>query len=163
MIWQIWMKCEMIRKIWKKSKLKSEKIWKIWKKSKLNSEMIWKIWKISVLVIITPKGTSSPSSSSSSSDLPLVTFFFQCPMFNCHTLICSSFLNIRLALKRAVKIRWLDSWCDVIFTVTSSMNHALSKARSGLKSLKIGSLDMQGLNKSSLIYTCHNTSISNLV
>jgi hypothetical protein len=60
------MKCEMIRKIWKKSKLKSEKIWKIWKKSKLNSEMIWKIWKISVLVIITPKGTSSPSPSSSS-------------------------------------------------------------------------------------------------
>ena len=27
-----WMKCEMIWKIWKKSKLKSEKIWKIWKK-----------------------------------------------------------------------------------------------------------------------------------
>ena len=24
--------CEMIWKIWKKSKLKSEKIWKIWKK-----------------------------------------------------------------------------------------------------------------------------------
>jgi hypothetical protein len=45
--------CEMIWKIWKKSKLKSEKIWK---KGKLNSEMIWKI---SVLVIITPKETSS--------------------------------------------------------------------------------------------------------
>ena len=28
------------------------------------------------------------------------------------------------------------------------MNDALSKARSGLKSLKTGSLDMQGLNKS---------------
>ena len=47
--------CEMIWKIWKKSKLKSEKIWK---KGKLNSEMIWKI---SVLVIITPKETSSSS------------------------------------------------------------------------------------------------------
>ena len=33
-----WMKCEMIWKIWKKSKLKSEKIWKIGRKSKLNSE-----------------------------------------------------------------------------------------------------------------------------
>ena len=55
---QIWMKCEMIWKIWKKNKLKSEKIWKIWKKGKLNSEMLWKIWKISVLVIITPKETS---------------------------------------------------------------------------------------------------------
>jgi hypothetical protein len=32
------MKCEMIWKIWKKSKLKSEKIWKIGRKSKLNSE-----------------------------------------------------------------------------------------------------------------------------
>ena len=32
--------CEMIWKIWKKSKLKSEKIWTIWKKSKLNSEKI---------------------------------------------------------------------------------------------------------------------------
>ena len=32
------MKCEMIWKIWKKSKLKSEKIWKLWKKVKLNSE-----------------------------------------------------------------------------------------------------------------------------
>jgi hypothetical protein len=62
MIWQIWMKCEMIRKIWKKSKLKSEKIWKIWKKSKLNSEMIWKIWKISVLVIITPQDNVSECS-----------------------------------------------------------------------------------------------------
>ena len=55
------MKCEMIWKIWKKSKLKSEKIWKIWKKGKLYSEMIWKIWKIYVLVIITPKETSSSS------------------------------------------------------------------------------------------------------
>ena len=39
----------------------NEKIWKIWKKGMLNSEMIWKIWKISVLVIIRPKETSSPS------------------------------------------------------------------------------------------------------
>jgi hypothetical protein len=38
-----------------------EKIWKIWKKRKLKSEMIWKIWEISVLVIITPKETSSSS------------------------------------------------------------------------------------------------------
>jgi hypothetical protein len=30
--------CEMIWKIWKKSKLNSDKIWKIWRKSKLNSE-----------------------------------------------------------------------------------------------------------------------------
>jgi hypothetical protein len=52
----------MIWKIWKKGKLKCEKIWKIWKKPKLNIEMIWKIWKISVLVIITPKETSSSSS-----------------------------------------------------------------------------------------------------
>jgi predicted nucleic acid-binding protein len=51
--------------------LKSEKIWKIWKKGKLHSEMIWKIWKISVLVIITPKETSSSSSSS------LYTLFFR--------------------------------------------------------------------------------------
>jgi hypothetical protein len=58
-IGKIWMKCEMIWKIWKKSKLKSEKIWKIWKKGKLYREMIWKIWKISVLVIITPRETSS--------------------------------------------------------------------------------------------------------
>jgi hypothetical protein len=46
---------EMIRKIWKKLKLKSEKfgkyrrncekIRKIWKKSRLNSELICKIWK----------------------------------------------------------------------------------------------------------------------
>jgi hypothetical protein len=43
------MKCEMIWKIWKKSKLKSEKIWKIWKKGKLYREMIWEIWKISVV------------------------------------------------------------------------------------------------------------------
>jgi hypothetical protein len=34
--------CEIIGKIWKKSKLNSEKIWKIGKK---NSEMVWKIWK----------------------------------------------------------------------------------------------------------------------
>jgi hypothetical protein len=67
---KIWMKCEMIWKIRKKSKLKSEKIWKIWKKGKLHSEMIWKIWKISVLVIITPKETSSSSSS-------LYTLFFR--------------------------------------------------------------------------------------
>jgi hypothetical protein len=38
-----------------------EKIWKIWKKGNLKSEMIWKIWKISVLVIITPKETTSSS------------------------------------------------------------------------------------------------------
>ena len=69
-IGKIWMKCEMIWKIWKKSKLKSEKIWKIWKKGKLYSEMIWQIWKISVLVIITPKETSSSSSS-------LYTLFFR--------------------------------------------------------------------------------------
>jgi hypothetical protein len=30
-IGKIWMKCEMIWKIWKKSKLNSEKIWKIQK------------------------------------------------------------------------------------------------------------------------------------
>jgi hypothetical protein len=35
--------CEMIWKIWKKSKLKSDKIYKIWKKGKLNSGKIWKI------------------------------------------------------------------------------------------------------------------------
>ena len=49
MIWKIWkkskLKCEMIWKIWKKSKLNSEMIWKIWKKSRLNSEMIWKTQK----------------------------------------------------------------------------------------------------------------------
>jgi hypothetical protein len=42
-------------------------MWEIWKKRELNSEKILKIWKISVLVIITPKETSSflpPSSSS---------------------------------------------------------------------------------------------------
>ena len=50
---------EKIGEIRKKSKLNSEKIGKIWKKSKLNSEKIRKIWKISVLVIITPKETSS--------------------------------------------------------------------------------------------------------
>ena len=33
--------------------------------SKLNSEKIWKIWKISVLVIITPKETSSSAAASS--------------------------------------------------------------------------------------------------
>ena len=52
--------CEMIWKIWEKSKLKcemiienmeerqvsnSDKIWKIWKKSKLKSEKIWEIKK----------------------------------------------------------------------------------------------------------------------
>ena len=47
-----------------KSKLNSEKIWKMRKKSRLNSVMIWKIWKISVLVIITPKETSSSSAAS---------------------------------------------------------------------------------------------------
>ena len=35
--------CEMIWKIWKKSKLNSEKIWKILKKIKLNSEKILKL------------------------------------------------------------------------------------------------------------------------
>jgi hypothetical protein len=35
---------EKMRKIWRKSKLKSEKIWEIQKKRKLNSEIIWKIW-----------------------------------------------------------------------------------------------------------------------
>jgi hypothetical protein len=50
---------EKIWKIQKKGKLNSEKIRKIWKKGKLNSEKIWIIWKISVLVIITPKETSS--------------------------------------------------------------------------------------------------------
>ena len=90
MIWKIWMKCEMICKIWRKSKLKSEKIWKIWKiwkTSKWESEKIWKIWKISVLVIITPKDTSSSStstSSSSSSSVSHIKFVFHCPMFNCY-------------------------------------------------------------------------------
>jgi hypothetical protein len=37
--------CEMIWKIWKKSKLKNEKIWKLWKNGKLNSEKTWKIQK----------------------------------------------------------------------------------------------------------------------
>jgi hypothetical protein len=55
------LKSENIWKIWRKSKWNSEKIWKIWKKGKLNSEMILKIWKISVLVIFTPKETSSSS------------------------------------------------------------------------------------------------------
>ena len=32
--------CEMIWKIWKKTKLKCEMIWTIWKKGKLNSEKI---------------------------------------------------------------------------------------------------------------------------
>ena len=45
MIWKIWMKCEIIWKIQKKSKLKSDKIWKLWKKVKLNSEKTWKIQK----------------------------------------------------------------------------------------------------------------------
>jgi hypothetical protein len=51
--------CEMIWKIWKKSKLKCEMIWKIWKKGKLNSEKIWKkgkskcekIWKIQKKIV----------------------------------------------------------------------------------------------------------------
>ena len=33
--------CEMIWKIWKKSKLKCDTIWKIWKKC----ERMWKIWR----------------------------------------------------------------------------------------------------------------------
>jgi hypothetical protein len=37
MIWKIWMKCEMIWKIWK---WKSEKIWEKWRKDKLNSEKL---------------------------------------------------------------------------------------------------------------------------
>ena len=37
--------CEMIWKMWKKSKLNSEKICKIWNKGKLNREKLWKIWK----------------------------------------------------------------------------------------------------------------------
>ena len=37
--------CEMIWKIWKKSKSNSDKLWKIWKKCKLKGEMIWKIRK----------------------------------------------------------------------------------------------------------------------
>jgi hypothetical protein len=32
MIWKIWIKCEMIGEIWKKSKLNSEKIWETQKK-----------------------------------------------------------------------------------------------------------------------------------
>jgi hypothetical protein len=52
----------------------------------------------------------------------------QCPMINCYTLMCSSFLNICVAFKKAFKIRWLDSRCDVMFTVTSTMNDALRKA-----------------------------------
>jgi hypothetical protein len=36
--------CEMIWKIWRKSRLNCEMIWKIWKKGKLKYEMIWKIW-----------------------------------------------------------------------------------------------------------------------
>jgi hypothetical protein len=51
---------EKIWKLWKKSRLNSEMIWK---KGKLNSEMIWKIWKISVVVIITPKETTSTSAA----------------------------------------------------------------------------------------------------
>jgi hypothetical protein len=35
--------CEIIRKIWKKSKLDSEKIGKMRKKRRLNCEMLWKI------------------------------------------------------------------------------------------------------------------------
>jgi hypothetical protein len=41
--------CEIIRKIWKKSKLDSEKIGKMRKKRRLNCEMLWKIWKKSKL------------------------------------------------------------------------------------------------------------------
>jgi hypothetical protein len=37
--------CEMMWKIWKKSKLTSEDIWKRQKKSSLNCEMKGKIWK----------------------------------------------------------------------------------------------------------------------
>jgi hypothetical protein len=37
--------CEMIWKIWKKSKLKCEMIWKIWKKGRSNSDKIWTISK----------------------------------------------------------------------------------------------------------------------
>jgi hypothetical protein len=40
--------CEIIWKMWKKSKLNSvkiRKIWKIWKKPKLIGEKIWKIQK----------------------------------------------------------------------------------------------------------------------
>ena len=37
--------CEMLCKIWKKSRLNCEMIWKIWKISQLNSEKIWKIQK----------------------------------------------------------------------------------------------------------------------
>ena len=35
---EIKLKCEMIRKIWKKDKSNSEKIWTLWKKPKLKSE-----------------------------------------------------------------------------------------------------------------------------
>jgi hypothetical protein len=63
MIWKIWMKCEMIWEIGKKSKLNTERIlenteencemiwkscemiWKIGRNSKLNSKQIWKIQK----------------------------------------------------------------------------------------------------------------------
>jgi hypothetical protein len=37
--------CDIIWKMWKKSKLNSVKIGKIWKKGKWNSEKMWKIWK----------------------------------------------------------------------------------------------------------------------
>jgi hypothetical protein len=64
----------MLRKIWKKSKLKSEKIWKIWRKSKLNSEKIWKIWKISVLIITTHKENSSFPSAAASAAAAAASF-----------------------------------------------------------------------------------------
>jgi hypothetical protein len=44
--------CEMIWKIWMKSKLNSDKICTIWKKGKLNSQMIWKIWMKSSRIVI---------------------------------------------------------------------------------------------------------------
>ena len=36
------LKCEMIRKIWKKGKSNGDKIGTIWKKGKLKSKQIWK-------------------------------------------------------------------------------------------------------------------------
>jgi hypothetical protein len=47
-------------------------------KGKLNSEMIWKIWKISVLVIITPKETSS----SAAATLLLLTLYMYIHCFS---------------------------------------------------------------------------------
>ena len=37
---------EIIRKIWKKGKLKCETMWKLQKKPKLNSDQIWKKGKL---------------------------------------------------------------------------------------------------------------------